>query len=67
MAMLCGVVGAMSAFYHDDLDINDPAQRQRSAKRLVAKMPTIAAMVTNTALVSHLFIPKTTYLTQKTS
>ena len=44
MAMLCGVVGALSSFYHSDLDIEDPAQRKRSAHRLIAKMPTIAAM-----------------------
>jgi len=44
MAMLCGVVGAMSSFYHSDLDINDPEQRIRSAHRLIAKMPTISAM-----------------------
>jgi citrate synthase len=44
MAMLCGVVGAMSSFYHDDLDISDPEQRQRSSYRLIAKLPTIAAM-----------------------
>jgi citrate synthase len=44
MAMLCGVVGALSSFYHDDLDITDPAQRMRCAHRLIAKMPTIAAM-----------------------
>jgi citrate synthase len=44
MAMLCGVVGALSSFYHDDLDITDPAQRHRSAVRLIAKLPTIAAM-----------------------
>jgi citrate synthase len=44
MAMLCGVVGALSSFYHSDLDINDPEQRKRSAHRLIAKMPTIAAM-----------------------
>lgn len=44
MAMLCGVVGALSSFYHSDLDINDAAQRKRSAHRLIAKMPTIAAM-----------------------
>ena len=44
MAMLCGVVGALSSFYHSDLDINDPAQRKRCAHRLIAKMPTIAAM-----------------------
>ncbi|WP_394174165.1 citrate synthase [Thalassotalea litorea] len=44
MAMLCGVVGALSSFYHDDLDISDRNQRLRCAHRLVAKMPTIAAM-----------------------
>jgi len=44
MAMICGVVGALSSFYHSDLDINDSDQRKRSAHRLIAKMPTIAAM-----------------------
>ena len=44
MAMLCGTVGAMASFYHDDLDIHDPEQRLRSAYRLVAKMPTLIAM-----------------------
>ncbi|HET8816775.1 MAG TPA: citrate synthase [Pseudidiomarina sp.] len=44
MAMLCAVTGALSSFYHDDLDIHDPKQRLRSAYRLIAKMPTIAAM-----------------------
>jgi citrate synthase len=44
MAVCCGVVGALSAFYHDSLDINDPHQRMISAHRLIAKMPTIAAM-----------------------
>jgi citrate synthase len=44
MAMLCAVVGALSSFYHSDLDIDDPVQRIRSAHRLIAKMPTIAAM-----------------------
>ncbi len=44
MAMICGVVGALSSFYHSDLDINDPEQRKRSAHRLIAKMPTISAM-----------------------
>jgi len=43
MAVLCGVVGALSAFYHDSLDINDPEQRRISAFRLIAKLPTIAA------------------------
>ena len=44
MAIMCGVVGAMSAFYHDSTDITDPKQREIAAKRMVAKMPTIAAM-----------------------
>ena len=43
MAVMCGVVGALSAFYHDSLDINDPESRRISAFRLVAKLPTIAA------------------------
>ena len=44
MAIMCGVVGALSAFYHDSTDINDPHQRMVASYRLVAKMPTIAAM-----------------------
>ena len=44
MATMVGVVGAMSAFYHDSLDINDPWQREVAAIRLLAKVPTIAAM-----------------------
>ncbi|MCB9991438.1 MAG: citrate synthase [Rhodospirillales bacterium] len=44
MAIMCGVVGALSAFYHDSLDIWDPQQREISAHRLLAKMPTLAAM-----------------------
>ncbi|GAB3115707.1 citrate synthase [Novispirillum itersonii] len=43
MAIMCGVVGALSAFYHDSLDINDPHHRMVSQHRLIAKMPTIAA------------------------
>jgi citrate synthase len=43
MAVMCGVVGALSAFYHDSLDINDPEVRRISAFRLIAKVPTIAA------------------------
>ncbi|PZP46898.1 MAG: citrate (Si)-synthase [Azospirillum brasilense] len=43
MAIICGVVGALSAFYHDSLDINDEKQREISAFRLIAKLPTIAA------------------------
>ena len=44
MAIMCGVVGALSAFYHDSLDIYDPHQRMVASFRLIAKMPTIAAM-----------------------
>ena len=44
MAMLCGVVGALSSFYHDDIDITNADQRKTSAIKLVAKLPTIAAM-----------------------
>ena len=43
MAVMCGVIGALSAFYHDSLDINDPEHRRISAFRLIAKVPTIAA------------------------
>ncbi|MGD9863541.1 MAG: citrate synthase [Pseudodonghicola sp.] len=43
MAIMVGVVGAMSAFYHDSTDINDPWQREVASIRLIAKMPTIAA------------------------
>ena len=44
MAIMCGVVGALSAFYHDSTDISDPYHREVAAFRLIAKMPTIAAM-----------------------
>ncbi|MDF7777893.1 citrate synthase [Sphingomonas sp. AOB5] len=44
MAIMCGVVGALSAFYHDSTDITDPQQRMIASHRLIAKMPTIAAM-----------------------
>jgi citrate synthase len=44
MAIMCGVVGALSAFYHDSTDISDADHRRISSHRLIAKMPTIAAM-----------------------
>ncbi len=44
MAIMCGVVGALSAFYHDSTDVADPQQRMIASHRLIAKMPTIAAM-----------------------
>lgn len=44
MAIMCGVVGALSAFYHDSLDIKNEQHRETAAYRLIAKMPTLAAM-----------------------
>ena len=44
MAIMCGVTGALSAFYHDSTDISDPKQRMIASRRLIAKMPTLAAM-----------------------
>ncbi|MDE2134939.1 MAG: citrate (Si)-synthase [Alphaproteobacteria bacterium] len=55
MAVMCGVVGALSAFYHDSTDINDPKQRQIASHRLVAKIPTIAAMAFRYSL-GHPFV-----------
>src|SRR6056297_4206846 len=50
MAIMCGVVGALSAFYHDSTDISDPDHRKISSHRLIAKMPTIAAAAYKYAL-----------------
>jgi len=44
MAIICGVVGALSAFYHDSTDVNDPRQRETASVRLIAKLPTITSM-----------------------
>ncbi|HEY0920266.1 citrate synthase [Devosia sp.] len=44
MAVVCGVVGAMAAFYHDSIDIADPHQREVASIRMIAKIPTIVAM-----------------------
>src|SRR3546814_21137915 len=44
MAVMCGVVGALSAFYPDSTEIHDPRQRMIASHRLIAKMPTIPAM-----------------------
>jgi len=44
MAIMCGVFGALSAFYHDSTDIQDPTQRTIASRRLIAKIPTLAAM-----------------------
>lgn len=58
MAMLCAVTGALSSFYHDDLDIHDEKQRLRSAYRLIAKMPTIAAMAYKFSIGQPFVYPK---------
>ncbi len=58
MAVMCGVVGALSAFYHDSTDITDPRQRMIASHRLIAKMPTIAAMTYKYSLGQPFIFPK---------
>jgi len=58
MAITCGVIGALSAFYHDSTDINDPHQRMVASRRLIAKMPTIAAMAYKYSLGQPFVYPK---------
>ena len=58
MAIMCGVVGALSAFYHDSLDIHDPDHRRLAIYRLIAKMPTIAAYAYKYALGQPFILPQ---------
>jgi len=58
MAIMCGVVGALSAFYHDSLEIKNPEHRKLAALRLVAKMPTIAAMAYKYSLGQPFVFPR---------
>src|SRR5690242_1814169 len=58
MAVLCGVVGALSAFYHDSTDINDPYQRMVASHRLIAKLPTIGAMAYKYSLGQPFIYPR---------
>src|SRR5260221_746699 len=58
MAVLCGVVGALSAFYHDSTDINDPYQRMVASHRLIAKLPTIGAMAYKYSLGQPFMYPR---------
>ena len=58
MATMVGVVGAMSAFYHDSTDINDPMQREIASMRLIAKLPTIAAMAYKYSIGQPFVYPK---------
>jgi len=58
MSIMVGVVGALSAFYHDSTDINDPKQRAIASHRMIAKMPTIAAMTYKYALGQPFIYPR---------
>jgi len=58
MAVMCGVVGALSAFYHDSTDINDPRQRMVASYRMIAKMPTIAAIAYKYSLGQPFIYPR---------
>ena len=58
MAIMCGVTGALSAFYHDSLDIDDPEHRRITTHRLIAKMPTLAAMSYKHALGQPFIYPR---------
>ena len=58
MAIMCGVVGALSAFYHDSTDITDPKHRMIASYRLLAKMPTIAATAYKYSLGQPFMYPK---------
>ncbi len=58
MAIMVSVVGALSAFYHDSLDINDPEQRELAAHRLIAKVPTLAAMAYKYSIGQPFVYPK---------
>lgn len=58
MAVMTGIVGSMSAFYHDSLDIHDPRHREISAHRMIAKMPTIAAACYKHSISEPIMYPK---------
>ncbi|HEY8964289.1 MAG TPA: citrate synthase [Alphaproteobacteria bacterium] len=58
MAIMCGVVGGLSAFYHDSLDINNPQHREISIHRLMAKIPTLAAMTHKYSLGQPFMYPR---------
>ena len=61
MAIMVGVVGALSAFYHDSTDISDPAQRMVASHRLIAKMPTLAAMAYKYSIGQPFIYPNNNY------
>jgi citrate synthase len=61
MAIMCGVVGALSAFYHDSTDISDPYQRMVASLRMIAKMPTIASMAYKYSVGQPFIYPKNSF------
>ncbi len=61
MAIVCGAVGALSAFYHDSTDINDPKQRTIASHRMVAKIPTIAARAYKYSIGQPFISPRNDY------
>ncbi len=58
MSVMCGLVGALSSFYHDSLDINNPRHREITAYRLISKMPTLAAMAYKYSIGQPFVYPK---------
>lgn len=58
MSIMVGVVGALSAFYHDSIDIHDPVQREVAAHRLIAKVPTLAALTYKYAMGQPFMYPR---------
>ena len=58
MAVMCGSVGALAAFYHDSTDISDPMQRMIASMRMIAKMPTLAAMAYKYSVGQPFIYPK---------
>ena len=67
MAVMVGCVGALSAFYHDSTDITDPTQRMIASIRMIAKMPTLAAMAYKYSIGQPFIYPKNELITRRTS
>ena len=67
MAVMVGVIGALSAFHHDSIDIKDPAQREMASIRLIAKMPTLAAMAYKYSIGQPFIYPRNELNTRRIS
>ena len=67
MAVMVGVVGALSAFYHNSIDIKDPAQREMASIRMIGKMPTIAAMAYKYSIGQPFIYPRNELNTRRIS